>query len=169
MRGILRPEPESPAILNFGQNARRFSGRTSDQFKFRSEPATSLNARRFSVRTKFPGEVYRFGCEVFFSQNQNPWRYLPIWMRVVFAARTEIPRKLPVQMRGVFRPELKFLAVVSTLNARRFRSEPKFLAIFTNSNARRFSVRNRSPGGFYQFEFEVFVGRNQNSWRYFPA
>ena len=31
------------------------------------------------------------GCEAFFGQTLNSWRYLPIWMRGVFPVRTQIP------------------------------------------------------------------------------
>ena len=62
----------------------------------------SLNARRLSVRTKAPGSIYQFACEVFLSENQSSWRYFP------------------VLMRGVSRSEPKYLAMFSSLHARRF-------------------------------------------------
>ena len=76
MRGVFQSEPKSPAIFS------------------------SLNARRYSVRTKIPGDVSQRYCEVCFGQNQNSRRYSPVYMR------------------GVCRSEPKFLAVCTTLNAR---------------------------------------------------
>ena len=127
---------------------------------------TSLNARRFSVRTKTPGGISQFESDV---RAGNSWRYFPIWIR------------------GVFRSGPKFLAVFPSLNARCFsvrtetpgdisqfkcevsvgqdpntwrsspiwmrgvvRSEPKFLAIFTGLNARRFAARPKTPGSILQ-------------------
>ena len=108
MPGVCQSEPKLLAKLP-GLNARSISVRTKipggfPQFKceaFFEQPEilaifTSLNSRSFWVRTKLPGEVYQFECDAFFSQNQNSWRYFPIWMRVVFAAITKIPGKLPV-------------------------------------------------------------------------
>ena len=74
---------------------------------FQSEPNAlavfpSLKARRFSVRTKVPGDIYQLESEAFFGQDQNSWRYFPIWAR------------------GVIRPEPKFLPVFTNLHAMRF-------------------------------------------------
>ena len=163
MRGVIRPVPKFLAIV------------------------TSLNARCLSVRTEIPGGIYQYGCELFFAQNRNSWRYFPVWTR------------------GVFRSEPKRLAVFTSLNARLFsartkipggicqfaceasvgrkpsawryfpvcmrsvfRAGPELLAIFSSLNARCLSVRTRTPGDVSQFKCEVFVGQNQNSWRYFP-
>ena len=50
---------------------------------FRSEPKflaifTTLHARCLSVRTKIPGDISQFECEVFVGQNPNPWRCFPV-------------------------------------------------------------------------------------------
>ena len=50
-----------------------------------------------------------------------------------------------------------------------FQSEQEFLAIFIDLNARRCSAGTEVPGNSYQFECEVFVSQNQNSWRYLPV
>ena len=130
---------------------------------------TSLKARRFSVRTNIPGDIYQFECEAFFSQGRNSWRYFPVYMR------------------GVYRPGPKFLPVFTSLNLRRlsvrtkvpggiflflreaFFSQPKSLAVFPCFYERRFSVRTETPGGISQFKFEPFFGRGQNSWRFPPV
>ena len=141
----------------------------------RSEPKylamfSSLNARRFSVGIKIPGDIYQFGCEVVVGQNQNPRQYLPIWMR------------------GVGRSDPNFLAGVPSLNAwclsvrtktpgnsYQFkcvvssRPEPKVLAILPSWNARLHSVRTEIPGDIYQFEREAFFCQIRNSWRRAPA
>ena len=162
MRGVFRPEPKFLAKIT-SSNARRFSasakipggnyqfaceafvGRNRNTWRYlpiwargvcRLEPKflavfSSLFARCLSARTKFPGSIYQFKCEVLLGQNQNSWRYLPIWARCV-------PR-----------------------------SESKFLAVFPSSNARCNSVRTRIPGSISQFQCEVFVGQDRNSWRCF--
>ena len=78
MRGVRWSEPKPLAIIN------------------------SLNARRFSVRTKIPGSISQFKCEGFVGQNPNSWQLFPVWARVVFLS------------------EPKFLAVFPSLFARRF-------------------------------------------------
>ena len=160
MRGVLRPGPKFLAVCS------------------------NLNARRLSVRTKAPGSIHHFECEVFVSGNQSLWRYFP------------------VLLRGVSRPEPKFLVMFSSLNARRFaartkipgdvfqfdceaffgqdrnswrylpmrmrgvcRSEPKPPAVFSNLNARCPSVRTEIPSSCSQFKCMVFVGQNQNPWQ----
>ena len=50
---------------------------------FRSEQErlvifTDLDARRLSVRTQIPGNIYECAREAFFGRNQNSWPYLPI-------------------------------------------------------------------------------------------
>ena len=30
------------------------------------------------VLTRIPGDIYQFGFEALFGQNENPWQYLPI-------------------------------------------------------------------------------------------
>ena len=60
---------------------------------FWSEPkflavCTSLGAMRYSARTKMPGGIFQFECEV---GTKSSWRYVPIRIRVVFSARTETP------------------------------------------------------------------------------
>ena len=65
----------------------------------------SLNARRFSVRTKVPGNSYQFGCDVFVGEGRNSWRYFL------------------VRMQGVMMSEPKFLEVFPSLNGRRFSAE----------------------------------------------
>ena len=127
MRGVCRPEPKFLAIC------------------------PSLNARRFSARTRLPGEFYQFKCGAFFSSEP---KFLAIFTTSEggrFLVRTKIPggfflfeceaffgqnqnprRYCPVYMRCVCRPE------------------PKFLAI-------------------YQSKFEVLFFQNPNSWRYFPV
>ena len=143
---------------------------------FRSEPRfqavfTSLNVRRFPVRTKFPGDNYQLECEAFFGQNRNSWRYFPVGMRGVcrsepkcvaivtsldaryFAARTEIPGGIPQfkcevfvsRNRNSWRPFLVRMRGV-------LRSGPKFLAVFASLNAGRFSVRTEIPGESSQFK-----------------
>ena len=49
-----------------------------------------------------------------------------------------------------------------------FRAEPKFLGVFTNLNEGRFSAGAATPGGIFQFECDVLLGQNQNSWQYVP-
>ena len=149
---------------------------------------TTLDSRRFSVRTEILGGVYQFGREAFFGQHQNARRYFPVYVQ------------------GDCRSEPKCLAILSNLNARRFsfrtkipggisqfdcvalfsqnrntrqsvpvkmrgacRPEPEFLAVFTSVNARSYSARTAIPGDISQFECEVVVGQNQNTWRYFPV
>ena len=51
----------------------------------------------------------------------------------------------------------------------RCRSEPKYLAVFPGSNAWRFSGRTKIPANISQFNCEVVVGQNRNTWRYFPV
>ena len=41
--------------------------------------------------------------------------------------------------------------------------EPKCLTVFPSLNAGRFSVSAKIPGSSYQFECEVFVGRNPDA------
>ena len=162
MRGVFRSEPKFLAEIT-SSNARRFPasakipggnypfarevfvGQNRSSWRYlpiwargvcRLEPKflavfSSLYARCMSARTKFPGSIYQFKCEVLLGRNQNSWRYLPIWARGVT------------------------------------RSEPEFLAVFPSSNARRYSVRTRIPGSISQFQCEVFVGQDRNSWRYF--
>ena len=164
MHGVWWPEPKFLAIFP-SLDARRFSVRTKFPGKIyqfecearfgqnqnsrryfsigmrgvcRSGPKflaifPSLNARRVSVRTKLPGGIHQFECEVFFGQNRNSWQYAP------------------VKMRGVFRPD------------------PNFLAIFPNLNARCFSVRTKIPGCISQFKFEVVFVPSQYAWQYFPV
>ena len=180
MRGDFRPEPKFLAVV-------KIRGVTRSQPKFLAL-FTGLGARRFSVRTKTPGETYQSECEAFFGQNQNSWR------------------RFPVKMRRIRLPELKFPAVLRNLNARClsvrteipgdmfqfnceaffgqnqnswqcfpvltrcvFPSDPEFLAIFTNLNARRFSVRTKIPREIYHFECEAIFSQNQNSWRFLPV
>ena len=141
---------------------------------FPSEPkflaiVTSLNARCFSARAKIRGNISRFKCEAFVSQNRNPGRYLPLWMR------------------GVFRSEPKFLAILPSLRARRlsvgteipgnsyqfefevFVSQNPNSWQITNLHARCLSVRAKIPGGFFQFECEALSYQNRSSWRYLPG
>ena len=145
MRGVCPSEPKSLAIV------------------------TSLNARCLSVRANIRGNISRFKCVAFVSQNRNPGRYLPLWMR------------------GVFRSEPKFLAILPSLRARRlsvgteipgnsyqfefevFVSQNPNSWQITNLHARCLSVRTKIPGGFSQFECEVLFYQNRNSWRYLPG
>ena len=145
MRGVSRPEPKFVAIY------------------------PGLNARRLSVRTETPGDIYHFGCEAFFGQNRNFWRYCPACVRgdcrsepkflaIVtnlnsrcLSVRIQIPGKLPICMRGVCR------------------SGPKFLAVFSSLSARRYPIRTEVPGGIYQATWEAFFGRGQSPWRYLPV
>ena len=85
------------------------------------------------VRTEIPGEISQFKCEAFFAQNRNSWRYLP------------------VGIRGVCRSGQKRLAIVTSLNARCC------------------SVRAEVPGSSPQFRCEVFVSQNQISWQRLPV
>ena len=125
----------------------------------------SLNARRFLVRTKVPGNSYQFECDVFVGQDQNSWRYFLVRMRCVFRPEPKFLANVqfecealccqnrkswmcfPVKMRGVFRPGPKFLSALSSLRARRF------------------SVRTEIPGEIFQCEYEAFFGQTRNSWR----
>ena len=127
MRGVCRSEAKFLAIL------------------------TRLNAGYVPARTKIPGGIYQFECEVFsvwskisgdvyqskceasVGQNRNSWQYSPICARGAF------------------------------------RSEPKFLAVFTFLNEMCLSIRTEIPGGISQCKCEEFVGQNQNSWRRFPV
>ena len=59
---------------------------------------TNLHASRFSVRTKIPGDIFQFECEVVVGQNRSSWRYFP------------------VRLLGASRPEPKFLAIVTDLD-----------------------------------------------------
>ena len=143
MRGVIQSEPEFLAVF------------------------PSLDAMCLSVSAGIPGSIYQFKCEAFVGQHQNSWRYFPVGSARRFSVRTEMPGGfsqfkceafvspsqcswlfLPVGMRGVCP------------------AEPKFLAMFTSPNARRFSVSTKVHGNIYHFACEVFVGQNQNSWRY---
>ena len=164
---------------------------------FPSEPkflviVTSLNARCFSARAKIRGNISRFKCEAFVSQNRNPGRYLPLWMRGVFRSEPKFLAILPsLRARrlsvGTEIPG-KFLAIVITnLNSRCLsvriqipgklpismrgvcRSGPKFLAVFSSLSARRYPIRTEVPGGIYQATWEAFFGRGQSPWRYLPV
>ena len=171
MRGALRPEPKILAIFP-SLNARSFSVRTKIpgsfcQFrcevrtKIRSEPKScaifpSLCAMGFSVRTEIPEKFPQFarqalfgqtGCELCFARSPNFWRYV----HAFFGQNQNSWRYFPICMRGVCR------------------SEPKFLAVLPGLDAGCSSVGTRIPGGVSQFKCEVFVGRNQKSWRYFPV
>ena len=88
MRGVFRPEPKLPAIF------------------------PSLNARCLSARTKSPGGVLRFECDVFFGQNQNSWR------------------SFPIRARGVFRPEPKSLVNYQFEREALFRQNPNSCRYF---------------------------------------
>ena len=96
MRGVCRAEPKFLAVIT-SENARCLSVRTEIPCFF-----SSLNAGRFSARTRIPGDLPQYKCETFFGRNRNSWRYLPVWAR------------------GVFRRETNFLAIVTSLDARRF-------------------------------------------------
>ena len=50
MRGVCRSEPDFPAVFS------------------------SLCARRYSVRTKTPGDISQYKCVACVGQNQNSWR-----------------------------------------------------------------------------------------------
>ena len=144
MRGVFASGPKIPAIFS------------------------NFNARRFSVRTELPGDIYQFECEAFFGQNQSPWRYLPIRMLGVilsepeflaifsslnslrFSVRTQVPGSIYQLESKVFVGQDRNAWRYSPIWMRgAFRSETKFLAIFASVNARR------------------FFGQNQNPWRYF--
>ena len=164
MRGVCRSEPKFLAIF------------------------TNLNARRSSVRTEIPGDIYPFEREVFFSQNSNSWQ------------------QLPVRTRGVILSEPESLAIFPSLNERRFsadaeipggiyqfgresffgqnrnawqflpmrmrdvfQSGPKFLATVTNMNATSFSARTKILGDVPQSSREASVCQNQNSQQYVPV
>ena len=126
MRGVCRPEPNSLAVF------------------------TSLNARCYSVGTKIPGDIYRFGREVLLGQNPNSWRYFP------------------VQMPGVIQSEPEFLAVFPSSSARCLSVRTEIPGDISSWNARCVSVRTKSPNSFYQFKCETFVGPIQCPWRYLP-
>ena len=137
----------------------------------RSEPRplavfTSLDARRLSVRTKIPGDIYESKCGVFVSQNQIPQQFPP------------------VRIRGAFRSEPKSLATFTSLNARSFSAGIKIprnssqcvceVFVGQNRNSWRyfpaqirgaFSVRTESPGGISQCDCEAFFGLDRNSWQ----
>ena len=157
---------------------------------FWSEPKflvifTNLDARRFSVRTEIPGVISQFECEVFVGQSQYSWRYFPVLIRGVFRSGPKFPavcaslgaRRYSVRTEmpgGVFQCECE----VGTKSSWRyvpiririvFRPEPKLLAVFSSLDEERFSVRTEIPGDIFQFEREVLLGRNLNSWRYFPV
>ena len=97
MRGVFRSEPKSLAVF------------------------TSVNARRFSVRTEIPDGIYQCECEAFFGQNQNSPSegrnilskeeffyhcdgFLPPITRFRDGFRPVLGRNLPVAALFCFRP-----------------------------------------------------------------
>ena len=78
MRGVVRSEPKFLAIFS------------------------SLNARRYSIRTGIRRDISQVKWGAFFGRRQNSWR------------------RFQIGMRGVIRPEPKFLAVFTNVRARRY-------------------------------------------------
>ena len=142
---------------------------------FRSDPKflavfPSLGARLFSVRTKIPGGICQFACEVSVGQKQSAWRYFPVCMRSVFRAGPELlaifsslnARCLSVRTRtpGDVSQFTCEVFVGQSQNSWRyfpiwmlsgFQAEPKFLVTFPSPNARCYSVRTWIPGSIAQF------------------
>ena len=159
MQDVFRPEPDFLASLTILNAGRFFWSKPKSLAIF-----TTLNGRRFSVRTKIPGGFSLFECEAFFGQKQNPRRYCPVhargvcWLEPKFLAIYQFKcealffqnpnfwRYFPVSMRGVFRPK------------------PRPLAVLPNGNARRYLGSTEIPGNSYQVECGAFVGQNRNSW-----
>ena len=159
----------------------------------RSEPKflamfSSVNARRFSVRTQIPGNSYHFACELFAGQNRNSWRYFPILMRVVcrsepeFLAVCSCSRARCPSVRTIIPGDISQFTYGAFFGQRRnswryvpicmrgaCRSELKLLGTFPSLNARGFSVRAKVPGGVFQFKCDAFYGQNENPWQYFPV
>ena len=112
---------------------------------------SSLFARCLSARTKFPGSIYQFKCEVLLGQNQNSWRYLPIWAR------------------GVPRSESKFLAVFPSSNARCYSVRTRIPGSISQFQCEVFVGQGRNSWRCFQLEREVCVSQNQKSWRFLPV
>ena len=151
MRGVCRSEPKPPAIL------------------------PGVNKGCLSARTKTPGgafqfgDIYQFGCEAFFVQNQSSLQITSLGARL-YSVRTHIPgdnfqfkweaffcvrgqiswQNSPMCLRGVIQ------------------SEPKPLAIVASLNARSLSARTKIPGDNYHSKCGVYVRQNQNPQKYFP-
>ena len=109
---------ECKVFLGQDRNAWRYSP-TWMRGAFRSEPkflaiSASVNAMRFSARTKIPGDIYQIECAAFSArtaiagetsqskcgafvgQDQNSWQYFPVWMRGVFSQNRNFWRYFPV-------------------------------------------------------------------------
>ena len=147
----------------------------------------NLNVRCLSVRTKIPGDISQFGCEVFFGQDQNSWRYLPVKMRGhlsepkflavfpslngrrFFSRGQNSSRYLPVWMRGVFRSEPKLLAVFTSPNARCLPVRTETPGDISSLNVRCLLLITEIPGDISQARCELLVCQNQNVKQYSPV
>ena len=127
------------------------SGQKKNSWRFPPGALPNLNAMCLSIRTKLPGDISKSKSEVFVGQNRFPWQYLP------------------VLMRGVCRSELKFLAILPNFDAWRFSVKTKIPGDSYQFGRVAFFRSEPKFRGNYQFECEVFVGQNRNSWRYLPS
>ena len=145
MRGVFRSGPKFLAIIS-SLNARRFSLRTKVPGDI-----SQVNCAAFSVRTEIPGGISQFKFEALLGQDQNSWRYSP------------------VQMRGVCRSEPKSLEIFPSFNARCVSVRTKIPSSISSFNARRFSVRTNIPGNIYRCECEALFSQNPSSWQVLPV
>ena len=111
---------------------------------------SSVNARRYFVRTEIRGGIFQFLCKALFGRDQNFWRYFPVYVR------------------GVCRLEPQPLAIFTNLNARRYSVRTEVPGNTYQFKCEAFSVRTEIPGDISQAEREAFFGQNQNPCRYLP-
>ena len=166
MRGVCQSEPKPRAIFTT-LDARRFSVRTEisgDIAQLAREAIVGRNRNSWQI----PGNSdYQFEFEVFVSQNPNSWQITNLHARCL-SVRAKIPG-------GFFQFECEALSYQNRSSWRYlpgyvggvFRAGAKSLAVFTSLIARRFSSRTEIPGVIYRFECEVFVGQGPNAWRRF--
>ena len=144
-RGVFQPGPKFLALLS------------------------SVNARRYFVRTEIRGGIFQFLCKALFGRGQNSWRYFPVYVRGVcrlepqslaiftnlnarrYSVRTEVPgNTYQFKCEAFFGQNRNSWRYFPIWTRGAFRSEPKSLSVFTNLNARRFSVRTEITRDAFQ-------------------